>query len=161
MTDSTAEPERLADVPLELERPLSIAGTESVELSPSTLEALPRRERRIEVACLSGSRTSHVWCGAAIDDVLERAPIPDRTTHVLVESTDGYRVCVDVETALRGLLAFARDGDPLPDVADHETRFVTADVDGPRTVKDVARLEAATLSPGEDPESYEELLLAE
>lgn len=169
MTDQTADGDSTTapgaadglDYDVSLERPISVTGTEPVELSPSTLEALPRRERRVEIACLSGDRACHSWCGVGVDDLLERAPIPDETTHLLVESTDGYRICVDVETALGGVLAFVRDGEPLSSVADHETRFVAAGVRGPRTVKDVVRLEALALSPGDDPESYEDLLLGD
>lgn len=144
-----------------LSTPIRVVGETTVTVTD--LATFPSRQRRVEVVCLSGDRYSGRWRGVPVSSLLERAGAPDSTTHLLVAAADGYRICVDVATVLEGaaLLAYARDGVALADVADYETRFVAEGVDGPRTVKDVARLEAVSLAPGEDPEAYEELLLGE
>ncbi len=144
-----------------LSSPITVVGDDEVTVTGDDLAALPSRERAVRIDCNSGDHYTAVWRGVEVSALLELASVPGDTTHLLVESEDGYRVCVDVETALDALLAFFRDGRPLAEVADHESRFVAAGVDGPRTTKDVATLEAVALSPAEDPERLEELLLNE
>lgn len=143
-----------------LPSPILIEAAASVELDRSTFDALPASTRRIEVVCNSGDRFEARWSGVALQATLEVAGIPEETTHVLVESADGYRVCVDVLASFDALIAVARDGRPLIDVDGYESRFVGEDVSGPRAVKDVRRIETVSLAPGESPESYEDLQLA-
>jgi len=140
-----------------LSSPIRIVGEESVSVSPSDLAALPTRSREIEIVCESGNRYTDRWQGVPILALLDRASVPDETTHLILESADGYRVCVGIEAALEGLIAFARNGAPLTDVADHDSRFVSAQTKGPRTSKNVRRIETRSLSPGEDPDAYERL----
>lgn len=140
-----------------LSSPIRVVGEECVTVLPDELADLPIRTREIEIVCDSGDRHTDRWQGVPVLALLDRASVPDETTHLLVESADGYRVCVDVEAALEGLVAFARNGDPLDAVADHESRFVSSGTAGPRTAKDVRRIETRSLSPGEDPNSYEQL----
>ncbi|MFC4541811.1 molybdopterin-dependent oxidoreductase [Halosolutus amylolyticus] len=138
-----------------LTSPIRIVGEERVTVSPPELADLPIRSREFEIVCDSGDRHTDRWQGVPVLDLLERASVPAETTHLLVESTDGYRVCIDVEAALEGLVAVARNGEPLTAVADYESRFVSAGTRGPRTAKDVWRIEPRSLSPGEDPDVYE------
>ncbi|WP_265107934.1 molybdopterin-dependent oxidoreductase [Halosolutus halophilus] len=136
-----------------LSSPIRIVAEEHVTVLPDG----PIRSREIEIVCDSGDRYTDRWQGVPVLDLLERASVPAETTHLLVESTDGYRVCVDVEAALAGLVAIARNGIPLAAAAEYESRFVSDATRGPRTVKDVRRIETRSLSPGEDPDAYERL----
>lgn len=158
MTDTDLRPS--------LPEPIRILGDGTAPIDADTLATLPIDEREIEIVCSTGDRYTERWQGVAIMDVLETeaaaaASIPAETTHLLVESADGHRACVALEDALDGLLAFGRDGTPLGAEADYDSRFVAPGLTGPRTVKDVVRIEATTLEPGEDPESYERLLEVE
>lgn len=145
-----------------LSSPIQVVGEDATTVDTEHLAALPMREREYEIVCSTGDRYTEPWYGVPVPAVLEAAPtsMPLETTHLLVDSDDGHRACVDVATALEGLLAVGKRGEALADAAGHDTRFVAA-VEGPRTVKGVTRLEAAVLEPGEDPEAYEELVPAE
>ncbi|RKD97709.1 molybdopterin-dependent oxidoreductase [Halopiger aswanensis] len=134
---------------------IRLVGEEETTIDGAALAALPLEERECEIVCATGDRYTEPWYGVPVLEVLERASVPPETTHLLVESADGYRACVAVDTALEGLLALGKNGRPLADAGDYETRFVAVGADGPRTVKDVARIEALTLEPGADPEAYE------
>ncbi|GAB3666007.1 molybdopterin-dependent oxidoreductase [Halopiger thermotolerans] len=134
---------------------IRIVGETETAIDGDALADCPLRERECEIVCATGDRYTETWYGVPVLELLERASVPPETTHLLVVSADGYRACVAVDTALEGLVALGKDGRPLADASDYETRFVAAGADGPRTVKDVARIEAVTLEPGEDPEAYE------
>jgi DMSO/TMAO reductase YedYZ molybdopterin-dependent catalytic subunit len=138
-----------------LERPIRLVGTRTTTLDGTDLAALEHRSREIEIVCATGDRFTERWRGVPVPILLESAAAPPETTHLLVDSRDGLRACIAVEDALEGLLAVAKGGRPLSAAGDHATRFVAPGVDGVRTVKGVGRIEAATLAPGEDPESYE------
>lgn len=140
-----------------LPSPLRIDADGTTTVDGATLADLPTVERDLTVICASGDLEPGTWTGVAMLDLLELATVPPETTHLLVEAADGYRVCVPIEAALGGLLAFARDGESFTVAGGYESRFVASGVKGPRTVKNVARLETVALSPGEHPESYEEL----
>lgn len=135
--------------------PVTVVGDERVSLTHDVVRTLPAAERTVTTACASGVRHTSTWAGVPVDALLSLADAPGETTHVLVESTDGYRRCLDVATALDGLLAFVRDGTPIADRASFETRFVAPGTDGAETVKAVATLEARHLDAGTDPESFE------
>lgn len=107
--------------------------------------------------CASGDEISGPWTGVGVAELLDRAEAPADTTHLAVESADGYWACVPVAAALDGLLAVERDGRSC----EGAPRFVAPGVDGPRTVKRVARLAPLALSPDADPEDREELRLGE
>ena len=138
--------------PAPLDAPIELVAEETVLVDGDAVASLPHRERSIEVVCASGNRYTARWSGVELFDALELASVPPETTHVAVESADGYRVCVEITRALDGLLAFARDGDPL-----EEIRFVAPEIGGPHAVKAVRLIECLTLSPGEDHELHEEL----
>lgn len=112
-------------------------------------------ERTIEIRCASGNRSTATWGGVPLRVVLERVPIPLETTHLLVVSSDGYQCCIDVGTALNGLLAVGRNGVALEEASG--PRFVSSSVDGIRTVKDVSKIETVSLASNENPNEFEEL----
>ena len=138
--------------PAGLDEPIHLCTDEAVLVDGDALASLPRRERSLEIVCASGNRYTACWSGVELFDVLGLGSVPPETTHVAVESADGYRVCVEITRALDGLLAFARDGDPL-----EEIRFVAPEIGGSHAVKAVRLVECLTLSPGEDRELHEEL----
>ncbi|ELZ99447.1 hypothetical protein E6P09_00620 [Haloferax mediterranei ATCC 33500] len=132
-------------------------GDRQVSLSGADLATFPTDECTVTVKCASGTRHTATWTGIPVLDLLSEADLSDETTHVLVESDDGYRICIDVYAALDGLLAFARDGTPIADEKSYETRFIAPSIDGSRTAKDVQSIEARQLDPGTDPETLEDI----
>jgi DMSO/TMAO reductase YedYZ molybdopterin-dependent catalytic subunit len=140
-----------------LSSPITVRGDERMSLSRNALASLPTEERSVTVACASGTRHTATWRGVPVIELLSVADVSDKTTHLLVESEDGYRICVDIYAALDGLLAFFRDGIPIAAQEPYETRFIAPDIDGARTVKAVAVVEALQLAAGTDPETFETL----
>lgn len=136
---------------------ITVLGDERLSLSRKALVAFPTEERTVTIVCSSGARHTATWTGIPVIEILSAAEVPDETTHLVVESVDGYRICVDVFTALDGLLALFRDERPIAEQKPYETRFIAPDIDGARTVKAVAVLEARQLSAGTDPETLEVL----
>ena len=149
----------MADSVPQLSGPITIVGEETVRATADDFASLSFAERDVRIDCNSGDHYTATWRGVSLADALELATVPGETTHVVVASSDGYTVCVDVETAADALLAFFQDGRPLAAVESYESRFVTDGVDGPRTTKDVERIEAVALEGGEEPAAYEDLLL--
>ncbi len=120
-------------------------------------------ERRVELTeydsavrdhrftCASGERFGGRWKGVPVERLRIDDLLPPETTHVLIESTDGFKACADVLTALSGMFALEDEGGPLPDAP----RFVAEEIDGPRTVKRVQRLAPLELAADEAPEEFE------
>ncbi|POG53987.1 molybdopterin-dependent oxidoreductase [Haloferax marisrubri] len=140
-----------------LSEPILVRGDSSVTLSGPELRGLPAEDRTVTVACASGTRHTATWTGVPVLDLFEAAGLDDETTHLVVESTDGYRVCIDVYAALDAVVSYTRDGTPIGEEHDYETRFIAPDVDGSRTVKGVRAVEARALDPATDPESLEDI----
>jgi hypothetical protein len=109
-------------------------------------------ERRCEYVCASGDRFEGRWRGIRIIDLSEDALEPD-ATHLLVEASDGFRVCVPVAAALDGILATER----LDGVDDGLPRLIAPSIDGTRTVKRIVWIESRRLRPGEEPEDLERI----
>jgi hypothetical protein len=107
-------------------------------------------ERRLGYDCLSGDHVDATWRGVPVGDLLDAVDPPGETTHVVVESTDGYRGCVGVGVAVEGMIALERDGHTLDGA-----RFLAPGVEGPRAVKQVVSLDPVSLDPGEDRAEYE------
>jgi len=119
-------------------------------LDDATLERVEE-----EFLCASGERWGGVWRGVPVAALLDRpdVEVDPEATHVRV-GADGYAVCVPVRTALDGVLAVEREGEPLPPA--RRPRFV-APVEAGRTVRGVRELRFLRLGPAEDPQDYEEL----
>lgn len=107
-------------------------------------------DRSVSYECLSEGRRNADWSGVPVADLIDAVDVPPGTTHLVVESRDGYRSCVAVDVALEGLLALERDGARL-----EHPRFLAPGIEGPRAVKDVAALTPVSLDPDEDRSSYE------
>lgn len=111
----------------------------------------PTVDQTLRFRCASGDLFGGRWTGVPVDRILDEATLPAETTHVLFESTDDYRVCVDISAALCGILALA-DADGRLESA---PRFVSAEIDGTRALKQVGWVEPLALAPDESPEEYE------
>jgi len=120
-------------------------------------DALDRALERVEeeFLCASGERWGGVWRGIPVAALLDRpdVDVDPAATHVRVAADDEYAVCVPIRTALGGVLAVEREGEPLPPA--RRPRFV-APVDAGRTVRGVRELRFLRLGPGEEPRDYEE-----
>ncbi|WP_435345879.1 molybdopterin-dependent oxidoreductase [Haloarchaeobius sp. HRN-SO-5] len=107
-------------------------------------------DRTLGYECLTGGQVDATWRGVPVADLVDAVGLPGETTHLVVESRDGYRSCVEVRVAVEGLLAFERDGDRLDG-----PRFLAPAIEGPRAVKDVVALRPVSLDPDEDRAAYE------
>jgi len=105
--------------------------------------------------CASGDWLESTWTGVPLGPLIEAAEMPPSTTHVLVTAADGYRACVPVLSLTDAMVAYDATDRPESDFP----RFVSPSVDGPRAVKDLARVEPVEIAPSEDPEEYEDLQL--
>lgn len=151
-------------------RSVEVVGERVVTVATDPSDAAdPNREiitRKMGFECSSGEWVEGCWAGLEVGDLVEAAGMHDDTTHLVVESDDGYRGCVAVEACLDGLLALAGEVDP--EASDRDTidqegfpRLVAPGLSGPRAVKNVVRLEPVVLAPGEKPEGYEDWQLGE
>jgi DMSO/TMAO reductase YedYZ molybdopterin-dependent catalytic subunit len=138
---------------------LTVLADERRRYDRAALRDLPRAERRCTVVCATGDRHTARWAGVPVTELLADAGAPPATTHVRLESRDGYRVCVPIRDALDGIVADTKEGAPLAERADYRTRFIAPGTDGERLVKGLRRLEALTLAPDEDPDRLENVTL--
>lgn len=145
--------DRDIDVPV----PIRVVGTEEVHLDAEMLGRFPVERRSVEVVCATGSRYTSTWEGIGIVDLLEAASAPENTTHLLVESRDGYRIAIPLVDGFDGLLAVRKDGQPLGSSNPYHTRFVAPDIDGARDVKGVREITFLAIDPTDDPERYEQV----
>ncbi|MFA9518231.1 molybdopterin-dependent oxidoreductase [Halopenitus sp. H-Gu1] len=136
---------------------VTVVGSGRLALTERDVAAFDHVERADAIECASGERTSGTWRGIPVRSLLLRVDAPPETTHVSVTGADGYSVMVEIRSALDGLLAFGRDGVPLADRDEASPRFVAPDVDGSRAVAGVVEMEAISLDPDADPESFEVL----
>jgi DMSO/TMAO reductase YedYZ molybdopterin-dependent catalytic subunit len=110
-------------------------------------------ERRCEYVCASGNRFGGRWRGISLSELIAGSEIRDETTHLLVESDDGFRVCVAIFDLLDGILATER-----LDSSDELPRLIAPAIDGTRTIKRVARIEGRRLDPEDDSEDLERIV---
>lgn len=119
-----------------------------------SLESQNAVTRTVGFECTSGRWIEHEWTGIPADRILTAGEPSADSTHVIVEASDGHTACIELPAALEGLLALARDGEPLDG-----PRFVSPAIEGPRAVSDVVRLDTIRLAPGEDPTDHESMEL--
>lgn len=84
-----------------------------------------------------------------MSQLIDTAPIPPETTHLLVEATDGYRAPVPIGDALQSFLGLTRLDGP-----DDTPRLLGDRLSSERAVQDVTRIDCLRLSPEEDPDEY-------
>jgi len=105
-------------------------------------------------SCDTGTSASGTWRGLSVADLLDRAAVPEETTHVVLEADDGFRVCVPIRTAMSGVVSVTLDGERIDDA---RTRFVAPGLDSSRCLRDVSAIEGVSLDPGEDRTEYESI----
>lgn len=148
---------------------IGVTGSTTVEgLAHSTIEgdiAVDLREaidrfglvdRPCRTRCSTGDRFEGHWRGVSVADLLLDAD--PTTTHVVAESADGFRACIDVLDAMDGIVAVERlDVDATGDGENGLPRLVVPGCLGTRMVKRVTRLETRQLDSTADPEELERL----
>lgn len=140
---------------VEIPDPIEVVGGRRVVLEEGRISAFEADSRDVEIVCATGNRYDADWWGVPIAGLLEAADAPEDTTHVVVESADGYRVAVAIVEGVAGLLAFRKDGRPIGETNPYTNRFVAPDIEGARDVKGVRRIEFHSLAPSEDPDALE------
>jgi len=129
---------------VEGESPVSVP----VNTRPETLSwPVVRDSRGFE--CASGEWLEREWTGIPAPELLEAAEPPSETTHVQLESADGYRACVPLLDLADAIVAVG-EGEEVP-------RFVSPHAVGPRNIKNLARIRPLCLAPADDRERYENL----
>ncbi|MDB2245151.1 pterin operon protein [Halorubrum ezzemoulense] len=115
----------------------------------ASLDAVRERSGTVVVTCryrcATGSEFGGEWRGVPVGPLLDGAP-PD-TTHLRVESADGYRAHVAVREALDAVVATERLDGP----ADGLPRLVGPRFDSSQAVRDLAALAPVALPPDADP----------
>ncbi|EMA65223.1 molybdopterin-dependent oxidoreductase [Halorubrum kocurii] len=147
--------ERGKDLGAASEAAVRLCGLASGTVACDALDDATLERVEEEFLCASGERWGGVWRGVPVAALLDRpdVEVDPEATHVQV-GADGYAVCVPILTALDGVLAVEREGEPLPPA--RRPRFV-APVEAGRTVRGVRELRFLRLGPAEDPQDYEEL----
>ncbi|PSQ06908.1 sulfite oxidase-like oxidoreductase [Halobacteriales archaeon QS_5_68_33] len=98
-------------------------------------------ERTVTFECLSRGLITGTWRGIVVDELLERAAVPGETTHLVVTADDGHRVRLPIPEAIDALLALSRVDEAGTTHKAGMPRLVGRSLEGPRTVKNVARIE--------------------
>ncbi|MFB6110283.1 MAG: molybdopterin-dependent oxidoreductase [Halodesulfurarchaeum sp.] len=137
--------------------PVTVDGPTPVSVTADRLPDVEITTERVEIVCSTGSSHTAAWTGPTVGSLLEAADAAAETTHLVVESTDEYRVVIPIREALGGVLAYLKDDVAIGAHNEYANRFVTPETDGARDIKGVATIEPVTLDPGEDPESLENL----
>lgn len=127
------------------------------ETSSEDLESadLPIVQRRFDLECASGDRLCGTWRGVPMSAFIVRRGAPDESTHLLIESSDGYRLCVALKDVLTGLLAIHRVDSSAS--TDAFPRLLAERLGATRAVKGITSIEAVELPPAIDPRSIDTL----
>ncbi len=133
-------------------RPETVRGDLEIDLA-NAVESAELVELTHRTTCGSGDPISGRWRGLELVELLEGID-PD-ATHVVVESIDGFRVCVRIVDVIGGVLAIDRaDTDAAPTEC---PRLVAPSLSGTRLVRNVSAVEGVRLSPAADPATLERL----
>ena len=154
MTDHAVEPTPTVDHDAPVRVTVVGADIAVVPVAHGGDDGLPRTTLETGFACDTGTSAAGEWHGVPVTAFLDRAPMPDDTTHLVFRARDGFQVCVPVSVAIEGLVATRLDGEPIPDA---ETRVVAPALESTRCIRDLAVLRAVGLDPGEDRADYESL----
>lgn len=150
MTDSSGAQFRLT-------QPVTVVGESQLKLDAVAAQQFSSAERSVEVVCATGNRYTAEWAGIRIIDLGDAVDAPTETTHLVVESLDGYRIAVPIVDGVDAVLAFEKDGRPVSETNPYPNRFVAPDIEGARDVKGVSRIEFHSLDPDEDPDALEQV----
>lgn len=114
----------------------------------AALQALPGIEQESTLMCISnqigaGLMSNAVWTGVRLRDLLEAArPLPG-AVEVFLHAADGYTDTFSIDKALEPetLVAYAINGEPLPQRHGFPARVVVPGLFGEKNVKWVTRIE--------------------
>lgn len=104
--------------------------------------------------CLSGASIAGTWRGPPLLDLVSAVGAPGRATHLVAEAGDGHLVPLALADLTGGLLAGERvdgPGGSTDGPGPRLPRVVAPGLDGPHAVKNVVRIDLASLPPGTDP----------
>ena len=88
-----------------------------VRLSRDQLLALPRREVKSDVHCVTRwSLLDSTWTGVPISEVMKLVQLKPEATHVMVRAEQGFTVNLSLDDFLRdeNMLVDTRNGEPIP-----------------------------------------------
>lgn len=136
---------------------VTVEGPEPITVTSDLLTDLDVTTKSMVIVCATGNRYSADWTGPTVGSLLEATAVRPDTTHVVIESADGYRVAIQVREALGGVLAFLKNGEQIGRQQEYMNRLVCPGTDGARDIKGVSRIEPVTLEPDDDPEKLENL----
>lgn len=145
----------VADRSISSARTVRVGSEAGVAFAVETLAEMDTVDREYTIACASGERTAARWTGVPIPALLDVTGVPPDSTHLRLESYDGYRVCLPMRDVLDGIVSYARDGKPLADTSAYAFRFLASGVDGDRLIKGVRRIEPIALDGEDDPGQLE------
>lgn len=114
----------------------------------AALQALPGIEQESTLMCISnqigaGLMSNAVWTGVRLRDLLQASrPLPG-AVEVFLRAADGYTDTFSIDTALEPetLVAYAINGEPLPQRHGFPARVVVPGLFGEKNVKWVTRIE--------------------
>lgn len=132
-----------------------VSGDERVVLDDQTVSDLDEESTSVDIVCASGHRYTAEWAGLPVAALVDLVGAPVDTTHLSVESRDGYRIAIPIAAGLNGLLALWKDGEPIGASNPYPNRFVARGIEGARDVKGVSKIEFHALGPGDDPDALE------
>lgn len=129
---------------------IHVEGNSPTVLKESRLDEYPvvRDTRGFE--CASGDWIEHEWEGVPVFELLEAADVPADTTHVQLESVDGYRSCVRLADLEDAIVAVDGGDGGVP-------RLISPQTVGPRNIKQLAYIRPKSLTPEDKRERYEKL----
>ena len=124
---------------------LSVGGlvSEPFTLSLDEINALPADEEFVELPCVEGWTEAGVWKGPRLAALLERAGVADEAETVVFSSPNGYTTSLtvaDVEET-DPILAYAVNGERLPEEQGYPLRLVVPDRLGYKWIKWVTGIE--------------------
>jgi len=88
-----------------------------VRLSRDQLLALPRREVKSDVHCVTRwSLLDSTWAGVPISEVMQLVQLKPEATHVMVRAEQGFTANLSLDDFLRdeNMLVDTRNGEPIP-----------------------------------------------
>ncbi len=122
-----------------------------LELTFAEVKALPRSRFTRDFYCVEGWGVKDVeWTGVPVGELMRRAEIDPRATHLVFYSSDGiYTDSLTREEASRPdtLLAYELFGEPLPEKMGRPLRLVLPGSYAYKNVKWVVRVEAIAAGP--------------
>jgi DMSO/TMAO reductase YedYZ molybdopterin-dependent catalytic subunit len=88
-----------------------------VRLTRDQLLALPRREEKSDVHCVTRwSLLDSTWAGFAITEIMKLVQLKPEATHVMVRAEQGFTANLSLDDFLRdeNMLVDTRNGEPIP-----------------------------------------------